>query len=89
MRIAIDARTLGSPKTGDRTYCLNLVRGLAALRPEGEFLLYTDRETGLPEGLPANFAQVVLTAPQRGLWTPWSLPLDLRRPRSVRARHPR
>jgi glycosyltransferase involved in cell wall biosynthesis len=78
MRIAIDARTLGSPKTGDRTYCLNLLRGLAALRPEGEFLLYTDRETGLPDGLPANFAQIVLTAPQRGLWTPWSLPLDLR-----------
>jgi glycosyltransferase involved in cell wall biosynthesis len=79
MRVAIDARTLGSPKTGDRTYCLNLLRGLAAVQPEGEFLLYTDRQTGLPEGLPANFRQVVLRAPQRGLWTPWSLPRDLGR----------
>jgi glycosyltransferase involved in cell wall biosynthesis len=79
MRVAIDARTLGSPKTGDRTYCLNLLRGMAAVRPEGEFLLYTERETGLPEELPPNFRQVVLKAPQRGLWTPWSLPRDLGR----------
>jgi glycosyltransferase involved in cell wall biosynthesis len=79
MRAAIDARTLGSPKTGDRTYCLNLLRGMAAVRPGGEFLLYTERETGLPEGLPPNFQQVVLKAPQWGLWTPWSLPRDLGR----------
>jgi glycosyltransferase involved in cell wall biosynthesis len=79
MRAAIDARTLGAPKTGDRTYCLNLLRGMAALRPEGEFLLYVDRETGLPDGLPPNFEPVLLTAPVRWLWTPWSLPWDLRR----------
>ena len=54
MRVAIDARTLGAPKTGDRTYCLNLLRGMAALRPEGEYLLYTDRETGLLDSLPRN-----------------------------------
>jgi glycosyltransferase involved in cell wall biosynthesis len=79
LRVAIDSRTLGAPKTGDRTYCLNLLRGLAALRPEGEFLLYTERETGLPDSLPSNFEPVVLTAPLPGLWTPWSLPWDLRR----------
>lgn len=79
MRAAIDARTLGAPKTGDRTYCLNLLRGMAALRPEGEYLLYTDRETGLLDSLPRNFERVVLTAPQPWLWTPWSLPWDLRR----------
>jgi glycosyltransferase involved in cell wall biosynthesis len=79
MRVAIDARTVGSPKTGDRTYCLNLLRGMAALRPEGEFFLYTDRLTGLPEELPPNLQQVVLRAPLPWLWTPWSLPWDLRR----------
>ena len=79
MRVAIDSRTLGAPKTGDRTYCLNLLRGMATLRPEGEFLLYTDRETGLLDSLPPNFERVVLTAPQPWLWTPWSLPWDLRR----------
>ena len=85
MRVAIDSRTLGAPKTGDRTYCLNLLRGMATLRPEGEFLLYTDRETGLLDSLPPNFERVVLTAPQPWLWTPWSLPWDLRR-RSADAR---
>jgi glycosyltransferase involved in cell wall biosynthesis len=79
MRAAIDARTLGAPKTGDRTYCLNLLRGMAALRPEGEYLLYADRETGLLEALPPNFERVILKAPQPWLWTPWSLPWDLRR----------
>jgi glycosyltransferase involved in cell wall biosynthesis len=52
---------------------------MAALRPEGEFLLYVNRETGLPDSLPPNFEPVVLTAPLPGLWTPWSLPWDLRR----------
>jgi glycosyltransferase involved in cell wall biosynthesis len=86
MRIAIDARTLGAPKTGDRTYCLNLVRALTALRPEGRFLLYSDRETGWPDRLPSNFEPVVLSAPLGWLWTPWSLPWDLRR-RAVDAVH--
>lgn len=31
MRVAIDCRTVLSRKTGDRTYCLNLLRGLAQL----------------------------------------------------------
>ena len=64
MRIAIDARTLGAPKTGDRTYCLNLLRGMFALQPQGEFLLYADRETGLPDRLPPNFEPAILTAPR-------------------------
>ena len=47
MRVAIDCRTVTAPKTGDRTYALNLVRALAAVDSENDYLLYTTPATEL------------------------------------------
>ena len=41
MRVALDCRTVTAPKTGDRTYALNLLRGLAAVDAANEYFLYT------------------------------------------------
>jgi glycosyltransferase involved in cell wall biosynthesis len=81
MRIAIDARTLASPKTGDRTYCLNLTRALAQVDAENEYRLYTACETPLADLGRPNFAQRVLTATPGWSWTPAALPRALRRDR--------
>ncbi|MBU0609233.1 MAG: glycosyltransferase family 4 protein [Armatimonadetes bacterium] len=51
MRIAIDTRTLNSPKTGDRTVTLGLVKGLIGLaEAEGLELVLVGQEAP-PEGL--------------------------------------
>src|SRR5688572_12478619 len=50
MRIALDCRTLTAPKTGDRTYALNLARALAELEGPDELYYYTwESTTLLPE----------------------------------------
>jgi glycosyltransferase involved in cell wall biosynthesis len=74
MRIAIDARTLASPKTGDRTYCLNLTRALARVDRRNEYLLYTACETPLADVGAANFRQRLLAARPEWSWTPVALP---------------
>lgn len=78
MRIAIDARTLASPKTGDRTYCLNLTRALARVDNANEYLLYTGCETPLADLARPNFRQRVLAARPEWSWTPMALPRALR-----------
>lgn len=67
MRIAIDIRTLNSPKTGDRTVCLGLVKGLAAIAPaEGLELRLVGREPPPPGLLPDSPALTVHLAPRPG-----------------------
>jgi glycosyltransferase involved in cell wall biosynthesis len=76
MRIGIDARTVLSPKTGDRTYTLNLVRALARVDAENQYFLLLDRPA--PEGLlpdAPNFYQVVMPAFWGRWWTLVQLPL--------------
>jgi glycosyltransferase involved in cell wall biosynthesis len=76
--IALDCRTALSPKTGDRTYTLTLLRGLAQLNLDAtqwKFQLLLDApdaEGVLP--LSPCFEEVILTAPNSRLWTLWALP---------------
>lgn len=83
LKIGIDARTALSPKTGDRTYILNLLRGLAVLKLDPaqwqfHILLDAPDTTGV---LPASpcFQIVVLNAPNSRLWTIFALPHYARR----------
>lgn len=78
MRIAIDCRTALAHKTGDRTYCLNLLRGLARLdldpsRWQFDILLDAPDDEGvLP---PAEvFQTTVIEAPNSRAWTLFALP---------------
>lgn len=83
MRIAIDCRTALSPKTGDRTYTLNLLRGLAKVADEEfpsalancTFSLLLDKPA--PQGLfpeSDRFEQVVIQAANSRVWTALALP---------------
>ena len=81
--IGLDCRTILSPKTGDRTYTLNLLRGLAQLELDSErwrfYLLLDAPDDGgvLPPS--KYFEPVVLPAPNSRLWTLWALPQYARR----------
>lgn len=78
MRIALDCRTVTSPKTGDRTYALSLSRALAASAGEDELFLYTWERTTLTEHPQRNVHSVLLPAWPRWTWTPIAFPRDLR-----------
>lgn len=79
MKIALDCRTVTAPKTGDRTYALNLLRGLAEVDRENEFLLYTWERTTLTDVSNPRFSTVLLPSQPRWAWTPLAFPRDLRR----------
>jgi glycosyltransferase involved in cell wall biosynthesis len=79
MRIGIDARTLAAPKTGDRTYCMNLTRALAHVDLDNEYRLYTGHHTPLADLDSPRFRQRVLPAVPAWSWTPFALPAALRR----------
>lgn len=84
MRVALDCRTVTAPKTGDRTYALNLARALAR-SGEAHWLLYTAEPTTLLDpqpGSPSSVEPVTLPAPAGWAWTPLLFPLDLRRRRA-------
>ena len=77
MRIGIDARLVYYSQAGIGQYILNLVRELAHLDGEDDFLILQGRkdQTVLTEG--ENFSR-------RSLWTPshhrleqWALPLEI------------
>ena len=78
MRIALDCRVALERKTGDRTYCLTLLQGLAALnldaaRYQFDLLLHREDEERV---LPASplFTPHVLHAPNWRAWTLRALP---------------
>ncbi len=75
MRIGIDARTVLGRKTGDRSYALGLIHGLAAVGTEHEFFLYVDRDPA-DELLPPapNFIIHIIRRPTGRLWTLLGLP---------------
>ena len=78
MRIAIDCRAALSPKTGDRTYILNLLRGLCALDLDPDIWQFDllldapDERQVLPQC--KYLQQVVLPAPNSRAWTLLELP---------------
>jgi glycosyltransferase involved in cell wall biosynthesis len=79
LRIAIDCRTVTAPKTGDRTYALNLIRGLASVDAENRYLLYTAEPTEQTDLGRPNMEPVVLPADPTWWWTPIAFPADLAR----------
>lgn len=83
--IAIDCRTALSPKTGDRTYTLTLLQGLAKLNLDPaqwkfQLLLDAPDENGILPTSPC-FETVILAAPNSRWWTLLSLPLWTRKNR--------
>ena len=76
MRIAIDARLWGEPRSGIGRYTRSLVETLTRLAPGQRWVLYLDRPAvpPLPDGVEAR----CLPWPQRLLWTLWAAPRDLR-----------
>lgn len=76
MRIGIDARLWGEPRSGIGRYTRALVEALLARAPEEDWVLYTDRPLPAP---PAGARVRTLPWPQRLLWTLWAAPRDLRR----------
>src|SRR5437762_2837282 len=79
MRIALDCRTITSPKTGDRTYALNLMRGLAAVDAENDYFVYTAEPTTLADLGSPRVHPVLLPASPSWTWTPAAFPRDLAR----------
>jgi glycosyltransferase involved in cell wall biosynthesis len=76
MRIAIDARLWGEPRSGIGRYTRSLVETLVGQEPGARFVLYLDRPAAdLPPGAEAR----CLPWPQRLLWTLWAAPRDLAR----------
>lgn len=83
-RIGIDARAISYPSTGDRTYTLGLIEGMARLTERRqnahEFVLFFDREP--PDSLPCapdgkllpGWQVEVLRAAHPRLWTLLALP---------------
>jgi len=80
MRIGVDARALTGRWTGDRTYWLNLVRGLLDTMPEGDNLVLYTRLPLASGLLPADTRYTVRTVPASNdrLWTMLHFPRALR-----------
>lgn len=74
MRIGIDARPLCAPKTGDRTYLLGLLEGLARVGANHEIILYFDQPPPADVPFARGWQTRVVTAPHPRLWTPLALP---------------
>lgn len=74
MRIGIDARPLCAPKTGDRTYLLGLLEGLARVGAGHEVVLYFDQPPPPDVPFGRGWETRIVTAPHPRLWTPLALP---------------
>ncbi|MFA7209245.1 MAG: glycosyltransferase family 1 protein [Parcubacteria group bacterium] len=90
MRIAIDIRNIGKKRTGDEVVFFNLVKNLAVIDKENEYLLLTDRNPELDADLRESIAFLqlapnfkVVSLCQKGsgkiIWNAWILPEYLRR----------
>lgn len=83
--IGLDCRTALARKTGDRTYTLNLLHGLARLDLDAQrwrfhlLLDAPDSEGILPPS--KYFEPIVLAAPNSRAWTLWALPRYAQRAR--------
>lgn len=77
MRIGIDARLVYYSLAGIGQYIINLVRGLAQVSDEEEFLLLQSRKDKdkIVEG--TNFLHHSLWTPCHHRWEQWTLPLEI------------
>lgn len=97
MRIAIDARTLTSPKTGDRTVARGFIKGLAGLSRDEQLEVVLIAQEALPQDLPGLLDQIGLASlppdtppleyhveprPRGYLWTLRAFPRALRQVRA-------
>jgi glycosyltransferase involved in cell wall biosynthesis len=76
LRVAIDAHMVGERETGNETYIVNLVRGLAALDTRTRYLLYSPHPESLDVCGPlgANFARQRVRPGLAPLRIPFGLP---------------
>jgi len=77
MRIALDARLWGAPRSGIGRYTRALLEALVELAPDYAWVAYLDRPPG--HGLPPGVQARVLPWPQRLVWTLWAAARDLPR----------
>ncbi|MCW5943531.1 MAG: glycosyltransferase family 4 protein [Fimbriimonadaceae bacterium] len=84
--VALDARLVGRQSTGDSTYWLGLLHGLARIESEFRFLLYSN--AAAPPGIPVSprFEWVRLPALHERWWSLAAFPLAARR-RGARVLH--
>lgn len=87
MVIGIDIRNIGKKRTGDEAVFLNLVKNLAKIDSENEYLLFTDTEddtilqyieSKLGIENTRNFKIVPLKTTNKFTWNFWTLPHYLR-----------
>jgi glycosyltransferase involved in cell wall biosynthesis len=84
MRVALNMLFVAPGLAGGRVYCEGLLRGLAAVDRENEYVIYTRRGTQLPALDPARFRQEVAPVPpgstlRRTAWEYGALPRRVRR----------
>ncbi|HEV8675283.1 MAG TPA: glycosyltransferase family 1 protein [Methylomirabilota bacterium] len=77
MRIAIDARLWGEPRSGIGRYTRSLVEALLALAPDMQWILYLD-DRPAPVAAPPGAETRCVGGRQRLLWSLWAAPRDLR-----------
>lgn len=84
MRIAIDAHMVGERETGNETYILNLLRGLASVPSEDRYQVLTPRPDELRAmlTLPERFELVRIWPSQPLLRIPFAMPRAVHRHRS-------
>lgn len=77
--VAIDARLVGRKQTGDTTYWMGLLAGLAELETDAKFLLFSDQE--MPEGLaiPANSEWIALYCDSTRWWSFVKFPVEAKK----------
>lgn len=88
MRVGIDIRNIGKKRTGDEAVFLNLVKNIAKIDSQNEYLLFTDiTDTTILQSIvvsadienKSNFEIVSLECPSKFVWNIWTLPRYLRR----------
>ncbi len=87
-KIGIDIRNIGKQRTGDEVVFFNLVKNLADIDNENEYLLFTDitdatalQYIGVMFGIEnkKNFQIVSLKSPNKFIWNLWTLPQYLKK----------
>ena len=79
MRFAIDARLVYYTQAGIGQYTIRLIRALAALNQEDEFLILQSRKHIEPIVDQPNFRRIGLWTPPHNRFEQWMLPLELLR----------